>query len=191
MGDICILCWRSLLKYKFNEATVHLGAEGWGWYLYPAVTCCKGRKCRESMSLAAHKHHCIVAPYNKHNEKGAFFSRSQECSRITYIKRCQSQKQSTESPCFLQPLLSCWPVNHTTSFTWEFAVGGRSLQSFCMHSPIIIYILHASFKLLKCAWCWSGISISKVLVCLNNFLSPVYSPLPSFITWNDVCRNLL
>lgn len=54
---------------------------------------------------------------------------------------------------------------------------------------VIIYILHISFKLLKSAWYWSDLSISKVFVSLNNFLSPVYTPLLSFITWNDVCRN--
>lgn len=32
--------------------------------MYPAVTCCKGHKCHESMSLSVHKHHCIIAPYN-------------------------------------------------------------------------------------------------------------------------------
>lgn len=27
LGDICILCWRSLWKHKFDQATIQLGAE--------------------------------------------------------------------------------------------------------------------------------------------------------------------
>lgn len=81
-------------NYKFSEETLHLGAEGEGGYMFPAVTRGKGHKCHDSMSLSIHKHHCIIATYNKHNEKRWFFSKSQECSRIMCIKRGQQNWQS-------------------------------------------------------------------------------------------------